>query len=337
MSRADDDMDDEGLEGLGSFRSMFREMPDEEPPQRGLAELMAAARVKADEMAKPSLWERFLQTMRRPQVMALATIMILIGGAVFISQRKSEMDASPTASQEASLDETSAPARAVATGAAGSGMAFGAEEEKQKKSDGEDRVGGAADQGAAAPAPDPSLDRQSTDLLAKGQAARAGDAKEEASRTDAPARRFDAKAPPKAATSVKKSKPRAAGTSRGDLMEEGGLDDRDMGGLPGTGTMAGGGGGGTGASSGGKSGAASGAVDATPTGESAPEKPVAPATSVNKQQPQTVQQLHASARKLATSGDCAQVRTLAKQIAAKDPTYYRANIATDSSLAGCLK
>jgi hypothetical protein len=126
-------------------------------------------------------------------------------------------------------------------------------------------------------------------------------------------------------------------------MEEGGFDDRDMGALPGTGTTAGAGGGGLGtksntAPSGGtKSGAASGAVDATPTDESAPEKPVAPTTSANKQQPQTVQQLHASARKLATAGDCAQVRTLAKQIAAKDPTYYRANIATDSSLAGCLK
>ena len=73
------------------------------------------------------------------------------------------------------------------------------------------------------------------------------------------------------------------------------------------------------------------------------EKPAAPTTTsttaTNKQQPTqpTVQQLHANATKLAAAGDCAQVRTIAKQIAAKDPKYYRENIAPDASLAGCLK
>lgn len=95
MSHDDADPDDTGLEGL---RSMWRSLPDEEPSARGLDSLMAAARVKAEEMAPPSLWQRFVAMMRQPQVLALATIMILIGGAVFISQRRDTLEAAQTTS-----------------------------------------------------------------------------------------------------------------------------------------------------------------------------------------------------------------------------------------------
>ena len=35
-------------------------LPDEEPPERGLGELMAAARAKAEIMARPPWWKRVL-------------------------------------------------------------------------------------------------------------------------------------------------------------------------------------------------------------------------------------------------------------------------------------
>lgn len=322
MSRADDDMDDEGLEGLGSFRAMFREMPDEEPPQRGLAELMAAARVKAEEMATPSLWERFLQTMRRPQVMALATIMILIGGAVFISQRKSEMDASPTASQSYQAEPVG---EAIATGAsAGSGMAA-AEAEKKEESAGVV----AADQGAAADSKtDDKRDRAETDLAKGARGDADGKANEKSTRSIAPSEpvgRIETRAPSKVSKSKAPSKPTASsGKMRSEDLFEGGLDDEATR-RPGTGAS----GGGAGTTSGPKAGGAAPVQ--------APEAEPATTTSTDKQPALTVQQMHTNARKLATAGECAQVRTVAKQIAAKDAKYYRNNIATDSLLATCLK
>jgi hypothetical protein len=93
-----DDAEDDGLESL---RSVWLSMPDEDPPERGLADLMAAARVKATEMTKPSLWQRFVDTMRRPPVLALATVMILLGGVVLVGNRNKgtdAMDAQPTVS-----------------------------------------------------------------------------------------------------------------------------------------------------------------------------------------------------------------------------------------------
>ena len=38
---------------LKSLRAVWLSLPDEDPPERGLSELMAAARVKAEAMAKP--------------------------------------------------------------------------------------------------------------------------------------------------------------------------------------------------------------------------------------------------------------------------------------------
>src|SRR5215470_8375459 len=52
LAEADDYPEIERLRGL---RAAFRAMPDEDPSDRGLAELMAAARAKADEM-KPTPW-----------------------------------------------------------------------------------------------------------------------------------------------------------------------------------------------------------------------------------------------------------------------------------------
>jgi len=109
------DSGDDGEEDpqLKSLRAVWLSLPDEEPPERGLAELMAAARVKAEQMAKPSLWQRISALLRRPPVLALATVLVLIGGAVFIGQRHSKLEAQQEAPAE----------RVRETGATGAGSA----------------------------------------------------------------------------------------------------------------------------------------------------------------------------------------------------------------------
>jgi len=63
-------------------------LPDEEPPERGLAELMAAARMKAEVMANPrrGAWRRLFDVLRRPPVLALATIVVLLGGVIVVGK-----------------------------------------------------------------------------------------------------------------------------------------------------------------------------------------------------------------------------------------------------------
>jgi hypothetical protein len=72
-------------------------LPDEEPPERGLAELMAAARVKAEVMTHPPWWKRLLAMLRRPPVLALATVVVLLGGVIVIG-RHHDQAASPAPS-----------------------------------------------------------------------------------------------------------------------------------------------------------------------------------------------------------------------------------------------
>jgi hypothetical protein len=103
MSHGDDE---DGPEGdvdaqLRSLRAVWLAMPDENPPERGLDALMAAARTKAVEMAEastempkqPSWWERFVATLRRPQVLALATVLLLVAGVLVIGDRSMKASA----------------------------------------------------------------------------------------------------------------------------------------------------------------------------------------------------------------------------------------------------
>ncbi|HEY4181053.1 MAG TPA: hypothetical protein VGM90_29620 [Kofleriaceae bacterium] len=88
-----EDHDDDDL-ALGDLRSVFKSMrdSDEEPPQTGMAALMAAARAKADEMKpQPSLWERFLAAVRRPPVLAFATVVVLVGGGTVLMRHRADM------------------------------------------------------------------------------------------------------------------------------------------------------------------------------------------------------------------------------------------------------
>jgi hypothetical protein len=61
-------------------------LPDEDPPERGFAELMAAARVKADVMANPPWWKRLFTVARRPPVLALATVVVVLCGVIVVGR-----------------------------------------------------------------------------------------------------------------------------------------------------------------------------------------------------------------------------------------------------------
>ncbi len=105
-SAGDDDRDDDAQ--LRQLRAVWVSMRDEEPSDRGLASLMAAAREKASELehaAQSSWWQRVLASLRRPPVLALATVTVLLGGALIITQRHADMKADATATSETSADK----------------------------------------------------------------------------------------------------------------------------------------------------------------------------------------------------------------------------------------
>jgi hypothetical protein len=106
------------------MRAVWLAMRDEDPPDRGLAELLAAARHKAEAMQpRPSAWQRLMSALRRPPVLAFATVTVLIAGAVLIGRRVPRATAPGlTATPEA---EPTRPA-ASDPGAGSSGDALGA-------------------------------------------------------------------------------------------------------------------------------------------------------------------------------------------------------------------
>ena len=110
MSHGDDDDGDDAK--LRSLRAVWLSMPDEDPPERGLDALMAAARTKAAEMAEgstelpkqPTWWERFFATLRRPQVLALATVILLFAGALIVTDRGMKASAPSNSATPSSED-----------------------------------------------------------------------------------------------------------------------------------------------------------------------------------------------------------------------------------------
>ena len=102
MSANDDDVggDDDQLKQLRTVWVSMRES-DDDPPDHGLDALMAAARTKAADMTPaPSegFWAKVLTVFRRPPVLALASITVLLGGALFIAGRRDKMQSQETAS-----------------------------------------------------------------------------------------------------------------------------------------------------------------------------------------------------------------------------------------------
>jgi hypothetical protein len=93
---AGDHEDDEDPQ-LKSLRQVWLSMRDEDPPSRGLDALMAAARSQVEVLAKPTLWQRIIAALRSPPILALATVMILIGGVVLFTRHSDELERAPTA------------------------------------------------------------------------------------------------------------------------------------------------------------------------------------------------------------------------------------------------
>jgi len=126
-----DDRDELDDPALRSMRAVWISMRDEEPPATGLVELLAAARAKAEEMRpREPWWQRALAALRRPPVLALATVMVLLGGAIVIGTQRESFQAMPTGEADrAKLDEpavqsrSAAPAKDTAAGAPGAGAA----------------------------------------------------------------------------------------------------------------------------------------------------------------------------------------------------------------------
>lgn len=111
----DDDDDDAHAEDpkLRAMRAVWLTMRDEDPPSRGMAELLAAARVTAAAMqAHPTLWQRLVAGLRRPPALAFATLMVLVGGAVIVGRRDVEVPAAraPAASGVVAMEPAPPPA-----------------------------------------------------------------------------------------------------------------------------------------------------------------------------------------------------------------------------------
>jgi hypothetical protein len=155
--------DDPEIERLRDVRAAFRAMPEEDPPERGLADLMAAARAKADEMRPVTQgmepgdrvlavpwWKRLGAMFRRPSVLAFATVLVFVGGAVLIGRRGDEDVARPTVEPKGSPP-------AATTSAAGSGAMAKEEATKEQRERGDfgKDTGGEATQTETKPEPPP--------------------------------------------------------------------------------------------------------------------------------------------------------------------------------------
>jgi len=130
MSASDDERDDDAR--LKQLRSVWVSMREEEPSDRGMAALMAAARTKASELeqaAQPSWWQRIAASLRRPPVLALATVTVLLGGALIVTQRRDSMKSGSVVETETSTKGAQDNERgyegehAPGTGAASAGSA----------------------------------------------------------------------------------------------------------------------------------------------------------------------------------------------------------------------
>lgn len=121
----DADVDGDLLASYQELRSMFSELPDEEPPAAITAKLVSAAAeaVKASEPARPGLWARLLAFFEpiaaHPALAAAASLMLVvtIGGVLVLTGRSdvAEPETSPSPSAEERRDLERAPVQADPT------------------------------------------------------------------------------------------------------------------------------------------------------------------------------------------------------------------------------
>lgn len=108
----------EELEGLRGLRSMFADLPEEEPPSAISAKLMSAAAeaVKARAPDKPGLWARLLALFQpiaaHPALAAAASLVLVvtIGGVMVMTGRSRVAEPDTKSATPASYDTGAAPA-----------------------------------------------------------------------------------------------------------------------------------------------------------------------------------------------------------------------------------
>jgi hypothetical protein len=305
MSADDRDDDLEGDEQLKSLRSVWVSMreSDEDPPDRGLSALMAAAREKASVLAEPpreSWWQKVLATLRRPPVLALASVMVLLGGALFVMQRSDKLSSesnagdkqapAPTATVEKDRDlaPTTPPG---ANGAAGSASAVEVPTEITEP----DHAPPAPVVQPSRPAKTPRL-RPISPPPAEEQAA----PRPEKIKTGAT---IDDTASPDKAVEGELKKPEPATATRAPVRKQESIEaTSDSFGAPSTGAQ-------------------------TKLDES---------TAAGADRSKLVSQLVKQCESAAARGDCAAVRVIAGRIKSEDSTAYSQRVMKNSSITRCL-
>lgn len=88
-----DDRDDDPQ--LRAMRTVWLSMRDEPPPARGMAELLAAARLHAATPTTRSWWQRLSAALRRPSALAFATVLLFVGGALVLDRARESREVAP--------------------------------------------------------------------------------------------------------------------------------------------------------------------------------------------------------------------------------------------------
>jgi hypothetical protein len=273
---------------------------DAEPSDRGMAALMAAAREQADAMKpKESWWAKLFDQLRRPPVLAMATVVVLIGGAVVISSRGDEMKTETEMVSEPSATMTSdhrvdTPTPAPADDGLATGEAPGAERDT-----------------AAAPAPEPpAVVAQPTRPQVRPKPPRS------TGPTVGQGTVSDKFATPPADP---KPEPKKESTDRNAPLELA-AGDEDM------------------QPKGGFAESTSVAPQPAPDNKSVSRKPLPSIEGEDRAaKDSSVAQLVKQCEAAAAKNDCAAVRTIAQKIAKQDPSTYRLKVAKNAAVARCLE
>lgn len=310
MSERDDD-DLESDDKLQGMRAVWLSMRDEEPSDKGLAALMAAAREKADELKEPKqgFWQKVLATLRRPPVLALASVTILLGGALFIAKRQDtvavdERAAAP-APAAAPAQETapagSATAHSFSAGSASAGSASTGSSAPTGPATNEAPAWTTKAPTVAAPRPRPEREKQTGRKEERATVQQTESAAPPPPEPEAPKIATDQELPAAPVTRGAPVKPPATQPSPGGVVGGAGADT----------TM---------------SGAETTSLDAKDSDEA--ERGRAQAR---------VLQLVKQCESAAARGDCAAVKMLAAKIRSEDAATYKARVVKNSSIARCLE
>jgi hypothetical protein len=322
-AEADDDGDEDVADPeLRAMRRVWHDMREQEPPAAGMSALLAAARVQAASMQPQPTWpQRMLAALRRPPVLALATVVVVIGGAMLVTLRiegvppagapMSAADRAREATGVAPTDDLAAagaepPVRGATGRAATVSSSAGSDAAALRHS-----PVSSPTRGSVAPSPDPAP-------RARGEV-----------RGEEPANVVHR--PPAVTRDPAEGKDQRADATRSSTQHEAAAQEAESPPAPP-----------------GAAGAA-GALDvdapvapdavAAPAGTGAgPERTAdrrRPARGLSEPSRAARGSLYQQCEVAAARGDCATVRRLVEQIASKDPAY-RSRLTRDSAVARCL-